>query len=95
MAGFFYDLASGVKKISKTKNIEKIPKDLPVYLFSGENDPVGDNTRGVINVHNAYNKVGLKNLDIKFYKDGRHESLNEINRDEVFKDVINWIENHI
>lgn len=94
-AGLFYDLLKGIKKISKKSNFLKIPKDLPMLLISGEKDPVGNNTGGVIKVYNAYKKSGIRDISIKFYKDGRHESLNEINRSEVYRDVVEWLNSHL
>jgi alpha-beta hydrolase superfamily lysophospholipase len=39
-----------------------------------------------------YQRLGLKDLTYKLYQDGRHEMLNEINRDEVTKDLLNWLD---
>ncbi|MCK5312252.1 MAG: lysophospholipase [Desulfobacteraceae bacterium] len=94
-AGFFNDLVKGIKKINHPSNIQKIPKDLPAYLFAGSNDPVGDFTKGVKKVYQAYKNAGIKDLNIKFYEDGRHEMLNETNREEVYKDIIDWLEQHL
>lgn len=94
-AGFFNDLLKGIKKINKSKNIQKIRKNLPVYLFSGTNDPVGDFAKGVKQVYKSYEKAGLENLNIKLYENGRHEMLNESNREEVYNDVINWFNSHL
>ncbi len=94
-AGFFTDLLKGIKKINTLSNIHNIPKDLPVYLFSGSDDPVGDFTKGVQKVYKSYEKAGMNNLSIKLYENGRHEMLNEINRDTVYADIINWLESHL
>ncbi len=94
-AGFFCDMLGGIGYINKQENIAKIPKSLPIYLFSGSNDPVGANTKGVTQVFNSLKSAGIGDLNLKFYENGRHESLNEINRDEVSKDVIAWLDKHI
>jgi alpha-beta hydrolase superfamily lysophospholipase len=94
-AGCFNDLLKGIKKINKVSNIQKVPKSLPVYFFAGSKDPVGYFTKGVKKVYKAYKYAGIKDLTLKFYEGGRHEMLNETNRDEVYKDIINWLENHI
>jgi alpha-beta hydrolase superfamily lysophospholipase len=93
-AGFFVDLLEGLAFINIPANIARVPKDLPVYLFSGAKDPVGDDTRGVAQVAEAYRRAGLKDVSVRFYDDGRHEMLNEINREEVFADVIAWLDGH-
>ncbi|MFZ1037315.1 MAG: lysophospholipase [Smithella sp.] len=93
-AGFFCDMLGGLNFINNKDNIGKIPKNLPIYLFSGAKDPVGGNTKGVNQVYNSLKNAGIGDLTLKFYENGRHESLNEINRDEVFRDVIAWLDKH-
>lgn len=92
--GFFYDMLTGIKNLNKKENIKNIPKTLPIYFISGDKDPVGKNTRGVLQAFNSYRKAGIKNIKYKFYKDARHEILNEINREEVYKDIIEWLNEH-
>jgi alpha-beta hydrolase superfamily lysophospholipase len=93
--GFFCDMLGGIGYINKKENIANIPKSLPIYLFSGAKDPVGTNTKGVTQAYKALKDAGVGDLNLKFYDDGRHEMLNEINRDEVFKDVITWLNKHV
>lgn len=94
-AGFFCDLLKGIGYINKKENIAKILKNLPIYIFSGTKDPVGANTTGVVQVYDSFKKAGIEDVEMRFYADGRHEMLNEINRDEVFKDVVSWLNKHI
>jgi alpha-beta hydrolase superfamily lysophospholipase len=94
-AGFFCDMLGGIGYINKKENIAKIPKNLSIYIFSGAKDPVGGNTKGVSQVYNALKDAGIGDLTLKFYEDGRHEMLNEINREEVFTDVIAWLNKHV
>ena len=89
---FFYDLLTGVNFINNKNNIAKTPKDLPIYMFSGDMDPVGDFTKGVKKVYNIYKEIGVKDVEMKFYKDGRHESINEVFNKDVYKDIINWLD---
>lgn len=93
--GFFYDFLKGLKEIESKENLRSVPKNLPIYIFSGEKDPVGKNVKGVMKLINTYKNLNINNVDYKFYKDGRHEMLNETNKDEVMKDVITWIEKQI
>jgi alpha-beta hydrolase superfamily lysophospholipase len=94
-AGFWCDQLGGIGYINKKGNIAKIPKNLPIYLFSGAKCAVGANTKGVSQVYNALKNAGIGDVTLKFYEDGRHEMLNEINRTEVFADVIAWINKHV
>ncbi|MBU3130069.1 alpha/beta hydrolase [Clostridium tagluense] len=90
-AGFFYDFLGGLKRIADPREIENVPKDLPIYIFSGDKDPVGKNGKGVLKLIKTYKEHGMVDLTYKLYKDGRHEMLNEINREEVIADVIKWL----
>ena len=89
--GFFIDLLYGVNLVNSESIFESTPKELPIYLFAGEKDPVGDNGQGVREVFNKYEKTGIKKVQIKLYENGRHEMLNEINREEVFGDLLEWL----
>ncbi|ABR46690.1 alpha/beta hydrolase fold [Alkaliphilus metalliredigens QYMF] len=87
----FYDMLKGIEELHKQKNIEKTPKNLPLYIFSGECDPVGDYGKGVKVVYETYVGLGIEEVHYKLYPGGRHEMLNEINREEVYRDIIVWI----
>lgn len=92
-AGFYYDMLTGMGDIYKDRRIRNIPKDLPIHLFSGEKDPVaGKNCIGVLQTFDYYQKVGIKDVTLKLYENGRHEMVNEINRREVHRDIIDWCE---
>jgi len=87
----FKDVLKGSKKIDKDATFEKTPKNLPIFIFSGDKDPVGEMGKGVKKVVKKYKNAGIKNLTLKLYSEGRHEMLNEINKEEVEKDVLNWL----
>jgi alpha-beta hydrolase superfamily lysophospholipase len=95
-AGFFFDFFTGLKEMFQTANTLKVPKDLPIYIFSGEMDPVGGkNGKMVRKTSEIYKKVGVKDVELKLYADARHEMLNEINKEDVYQDVIQWLNNHL
>lgn len=93
-AGFFYDFLGGLKSIADNSQINRVPKDLPIYIFSGDKDPVGKNGKGVLKLFKTYKEHGILDLTYKLYKDGRHEMLNEINKEEVSLDILKWINAH-
>jgi alpha-beta hydrolase superfamily lysophospholipase len=64
---------------------------LPVYVFSGGEDPVGQQLEGVRVLIDRYREAGLHGISMDFYPGGRHEMLNEINRDEVITNLLCWI----
>jgi len=94
-ATLWLELFNGNEKIYNTKNEKKIPKDLPIYFISGSLDPVGNNSIGIIAMVNRLKNYNIKDVTYKLYKDARHELFNEINRNEVFKDLINWLNSHL
>ena len=87
----FRDLLKGSKRVNQVSTFEKTPKSLPVFIFSGDEDPVGEMGKGVKKVAKRYENAGIKDLTLKLYKGGRHEMLNEINKKEVEQGVINWL----
>jgi alpha-beta hydrolase superfamily lysophospholipase len=91
-SGFFDDMFGGIMKIQKKKIINKTPTNLPILLACGENDPVGNFTKGVKQVYKAYKNCGVKDIELKIYFQGRHEILNEVNRKDVYADMLRWMD---
>ncbi len=81
-----------ISRLYRSENLERIPKALPVYMVSGDGDPVGDYGRGVQRAYESLLGAGLENISLKMYPGARHELLNETNRDEVMKDIFRWME---
>jgi alpha-beta hydrolase superfamily lysophospholipase len=71
--------------------LRNIRCDLPVYLFSGSDDPVGQRLRGLHVLIDRYQEAGLRDISFDFYPGGRHELLNEINRRDVLTRLLGWI----
>jgi len=84
---FFYDFLKGMKAIHKKDNLASIPKNLFITMFSGDKDPVGNYGKGILSLVDTFKSLGIKNLSYKLYEGGRHEILNEINRDMVTEDI--------
>ncbi|MBA7615118.1 Monoacylglycerol lipase [subsurface metagenome] len=93
-ATLWLEFILGFDKIYNAENEKKIPKDLPIFFISGSLCPIGNKTKGVKAMINRLKKYGNTNVTYKFYENARHELFNEINRDEVFNDVIEWLETH-
>lgn len=87
----YLDLLKGTYYLSKQKNIDKT-KYLPIYLFSGDHDPVGRMGKGVIRVYHMLEKAGLKDITIRLFQNGRHEMLNEVNKEEVLFYLFKWLD---
>jgi alpha-beta hydrolase superfamily lysophospholipase len=73
------------------KEIRKVREDLPLYIFSGSDDPVGQGLEGVRAPVDRYRSAGITSIAHDFYPGGRHEMLHEINRREVFTNLLVWI----
>lgn len=91
----FHDMMLTLKKVSTPQWACQIPKEMPVALFSGAQDPVGDYGKGVADVYNLLCGAGVRDVSMKLYEGGRHEILNEINRGEVYRDLLNWCNTHL
>jgi alpha-beta hydrolase superfamily lysophospholipase len=93
-SGFYRDLAKLLKNIHKDQAIEKIKRTLPVYVFSGSSDPVGNMGASTTALVSAYRKLGINDLEFVLYPGARHETLNETNREEVIDNLLSWINKH-
>lgn len=91
----YYELFKGIGVISSMKNIRKMPKDLPVLFVSGDADPVGHNGDGVQKVYDMFVSAGIDDIDMILYEGARHEIINETNRDEVYHDLYDWLNEEI
>ena len=84
-------MMEGMKFITDQNNINMMNKKMPVYFFSGAEDPVGEKGKGVERAYNAFKKAGMEDVFMRLYPGGRHEMLNETNHEQVYKDVLDWI----
>lgn len=91
----FIDILKGSKKVNDADTFKFTPNNLPIYIFSGDKDPVGEMGKGVQKVANQFISFGSNDITLKLYTGGRHEMLNEINREEVEKDLLNWLNSKV
>ncbi len=89
---FYRDLGYALSTIHLRRRMKKIPKNLPVLIYCGTDDPVGSYTKTVKNLYKCYKKYGIQDVTEKYYPGGRHEMFNEVNKDEVIADVLAWLE---
>ncbi len=94
-AGMFRDMMEGLQYISDEDTLSQMDPSTPVYLFSGDRDPVGANGEGVKRVYGFFKDHGTADLTMKLYPGGRHEMLNEIGKGEVYADVLAWLEKRV
>ena len=91
--GFVADMMSGMQETWANGGEANIGKDLPMYVFSGDKDPVGgEDAESVKDLVARYRDLGIENVTLKLYADGRHEMLNETNRGDVEADLVAWLD---
>lgn len=93
-ARFFRDFFGLLRQIHKPRLLKNLVKNKPIYIFSGDEDPVGMRGKGVRKLIDLYRELGVQDLEYRLYPGGRHEMLHEINRDEVAEHVLDWLERH-
>jgi len=83
------DLLDALPALAKPQSLAAVRRDLPIYVFSGEKDPVGPDIAGLIAMLRS---AGFSHLTTRIYPGARHETLNETNRDEVTRDFLTWLD---
>ena len=88
----YIGLISSTKFDNDPKNVAKIPKDLPILFVSGDKDPVGNHGEGVRKAYEMFQMAGIQDVTLRLYEGDRHEVLNELDKDKVFKELKDWME---
>lgn len=87
----YQTLFSSIKGCQSAKKNATVPKNLPIMVVSGKKDPVGGFGKGAEKVKNAFVKSGSKDVVLKLYDEDRHEILNELDKKDVYKDILAWL----
>ena len=87
----YRDMMHGIKFITNQEHINRMNREKPIYFMSGEADPVGDYGNGVAKAYKSFFNAKLQDVMIRLYPEGRHEMLNEINREDVKRDILEWL----
>lgn len=91
----WYDMFGGLAEIFSDAALAKLPRDLPTYVMSGERDPVGSDLSEIKKLHSGLEKAGLRNVTVRAYPGARHELLNETNREEVTRELLDWLDRQL
>ena len=91
-AGLARDMLTGLKYIQEPENLERMNTDLPGLFIAGNADPVGNYGEGVRKTANAFARAGMENVSMRLYPLCRHEVLNELNREEVYGHIVQWLQ---
>lgn len=79
-----------IEEVVDPKRAAKMPKELPILVLSGGDDPVGENGKGVRRFLKMLKKAGMKNVTCHIYPKNRHELINDYDKELVFKDILEW-----
>lgn len=90
-AGLFREMLSGMEYTGNLENIKKMNKDIPIIFLSGEMDPVGEKGKSVKKAYDYFKKAGIKDVSMKLYKDLRHDILHEDNAEQIYQDILEFI----
>lgn len=91
----YIDMFKLLKFISSRDWANMIDKNIPILLIAGDMDPVGEYGGGVKKVYEKLKNANIKDVNVKIYKNARHEILNEIIKEEVYDDILQWISNKV
>ena len=83
---------AGARRLADPAEVARMPRDLPMYVAVGSKDPVNGDLTLLWALVDRYRAVGLTDVTVRVYDDGRHEILNEINRAEVIDDLLQWLQ---
>ena len=75
--------------------LQAIRKDIPILIIGGTKDPVSGNGEGLRTLLVKYKNENINDVTLKLYDEARHEILNEINKEEVYSDIKDWMETRI
>ena len=89
--GLWRDLFGGLLQIYSDNSLRRISSELPILITGGELDAVGGD-KGMGKLAMRYAQTLHSRLKVRIYPEGRHEMLNEMNRDEVTRDWLDWID---
>lgn len=93
--GFYKSFISSFAKLHKKRKLKAIRKDLPILIVGGSKDPVSGNGEGLRTLLVKYKTHNISDVTLKLYEDARHEILNEINKEEVYNDIKEWMDSRL
>ncbi len=94
-ASGFKDLFSLVHAVNIQTFMEDAPKELPILLISGEEDPLGNYGKGIQKLEDMFLSMDFQDVETKLFSGARHELCHELNREEVYETIIDWLDRHM
>ena len=91
--GFFYAMMRGLYDAYRPGNLEKIRKDLPIIVMSGDKDPLGGKGEKVTRLYHMYKGMGL-DVSIKLYENVRLEVTADFETEKIIGDMIEFLDSN-
>ena len=88
----FINLYKLLKRAFEPQNYEMKNKNLNIFLIAGEDDPVIQSRQKFKELEEFLKKLGYKNIRSKLYPELRHEILNEKEYEQIYKDILEFLE---
>ena len=88
---FYPNLTAGMASMGKPEALARINKNLPIYIQGGSKDPVSNMGRGLYELRQQYDDLGVRWVKLDVYQGARHEIFNELNREDVYHNTLNFI----
>lgn len=89
---FYANLTGGMAAMGKKKYITNINKALPIYIQGGGEDPVSEMGKGLTALKKQYDALGIQTVRLDIYPGARHEIFNELNKKEVYRNTLDFME---
>lgn len=86
----FKALFETIEEVLDKKRVARMPKVLPLLILSGDEDPVGDNGKGIRRFEKMLKKIGMEKVSCKLYPKNRHELIHDLDKEQVFQDILQW-----
>jgi len=94
-ANSMQSMAASAPRLIDPQELKRIRSNLPIYIFAGDEDPINHKLEWLKPVAERYRAAGILHVTEKYYPGGRHEMMNETNRDQVLTDLLNWMRHAI
>ena len=88
------DMFTLLKKCNEAACFAGVGKQTPIYIVSGSMDPVGEYGRGPTQVYDRYVKAGVADVELVLYEGARHEVLGEQGREQIWQELLGWLDDH-
>jgi len=84
------DIIDLIFRAADDRRLAAVRRDLPFHLVGGASDPATGGGKAVRDLDARLRRMGFSDVTTRVYPETRHESLNELNREQVMADFVEW-----